>query len=88
MSQKKFRRLEGCEIKSMRPIFETKMLIYQSKANLDGKVLFGKITLLEDPKIRDMPVRGLYGNREFHIQFWSRIYVAIKLTLSVSEIEF
>ena len=32
---KKFTRLEGCEIKSMWPIFKIKVLIYQSKANLD-----------------------------------------------------
>ena len=37
MSPKKFRRLEGCGIESMRPIFKTEMLIYQSKGNLDGK---------------------------------------------------
>ena len=42
MSQKKFRRLEGCGIKSMRPIFKTEMLIYQSKANLYERILFDK----------------------------------------------
>ena len=36
----------------MRPVFETKMLINQSKANLDVKSLFGKITHLLDPEIR------------------------------------
>ena len=41
--QKKFRLLEGCGIKSMRPIFKTKVIIYHSKANLDEKILFGKI---------------------------------------------
>ena len=30
-----------------------------------------------------MLVRGLYGNREFHIPFWSIIYVALKFTLPV-----
>ena len=43
---KNFTRLAGCEIKSMRPIFKTKLLIYQSKANLDEKILFGNITHL------------------------------------------
>ena len=45
VSQNKFRRLEleGCGIKSMRPILKTKVLIYHSKANLDYKILFGKI---------------------------------------------
>ena len=35
-----------------------------------------------------MPVRGLYGDREFNVLFWSMIYVAFKLSLSFSEIEF
>ena len=35
-----------------------------------------------------MLVRGLYGNREFHIPFWSMIYVALKFTLPVSDAEF
>ena len=43
VSKKKFRRLEGCGIKSMWPIFKTKKFIYQSKINLDEKILFGKI---------------------------------------------
>ena len=44
--QKMFKRLVGCWIKSMRPIFKTEMFIYQSKANLDESVLFGQITHL------------------------------------------
>ena len=37
VSQKKFTRLAGHQIKSVRPIFKTQneMFIYQSKANLD-----------------------------------------------------
>ena len=31
-------RLEACGIKSMRPIFKARMLIYQSKANFDEKI--------------------------------------------------
>ena len=88
MSQRNFTALVDCEIKSMRPIFKTKMLIYHSKANLDEIILFGNITHHIDPKIRKMPVRGLYGNRKFHIPFWSMIYVAPKFTLQVSETEF
>ena len=34
----------------MQPVFETEMLIYQSKASLDEKILFRRITHLEDPK--------------------------------------
>ena len=46
VSQKKFTRLVGCEIKSMCPIVKTKISIYQSTANLDEKILFGKIARL------------------------------------------
>ena len=35
--KKKFRRFEGCGIKSMSLIFKTKFLIYHSKVNLDEK---------------------------------------------------
>ena len=48
---KKFTRLPSCGIDSMRPIFKTEMLIYHSKANLDEKILFGKITHYLDPKL-------------------------------------
>ena len=46
VSQKELTGLLGCGIKSMLPIFETAMLIYQSKANLDVNILFGRITHL------------------------------------------
>ena len=36
----------------MRPIFKTEILIIQSKANLDEKILFGKITRHFDEEIR------------------------------------
>ena len=64
----------------MGPIFKSEFLIYQSKANLDEKILFGKVTHRVDLEIRKMPVRNLYGNRIFHVPFWSMIYVALKLT--------
>ena len=57
---------------------KTEMLIFQSKANLDKKILFGKITHLKDPTIKRMSVRGLYGNRGFHVPFWYMIFVALK----------
>ena len=84
VSQKKFRCLEGCGIKSMRPIFKTKMLIYQSRVNLDEKVLFGNISHLIDPGIRKMLVKGMFGNKTFHIPFWSMIYLLSKLEFSIS----
>ena len=44
----------------MWPNFKTKMFIYQSKSNLDEKILL--------PKIRQMPGRELHGyeNSMFH----------------------
>ena len=52
----------------MLPIFETKMLIYQSKAKLDVRILFSNIKHLIDPEIRKMLGKGLYGNHDstFH----------------------
>ena len=56
-------------LKSVRSISKTKMLIYQSKANLDDKILFRIITDLLDPKIKKMLVRGL--NRSENSTFYS-----------------
>ena len=52
----------------MRPIFKTKVLIYQSKANLDVKILFGKIKHLKDPTTIKMLVKVCIGieNSTFH----------------------
>ena len=41
-------------MKSMRPIFKTEMLIYQSKANFDEIILYVKIACHSDPAIRKM----------------------------------
>ena len=57
----------------MGPPFKAELLIYQSKANLDKKIMLDKITHHLDLEIRQMPVRGLYGNRIFHVPFWSMI---------------
>ena len=65
----------------MGPIFKTELLLYQSKANLDEKILFDKITHHLDQELRKMPERDLYGNRIFHVPFWSMLYVAVKFTL-------
>ena len=50
----------------MWPIFKTEMLIYQSKANLDEEIFFGKIFL--DPELRKMLVKVMFGNEDstFH----------------------
>ena len=55
-------------MKSMWFTFKTTMLIFQSKANLDEKILFGKITHRLDPEIREMLVRGMsrIKNSTFH----------------------
>ena len=54
--------------KSIGPIFKTGMLIYQSKANLDEKILFVKISYHLDPEIRKMLVNGKFGDEDstFH----------------------
>ena len=56
--------------------------MYQLTAYLDGKTLVDKITHLYDSAIRKVPVRGWYGNLEFHVPFWSMIYVVLKFTTS------
>ena len=47
---------------------ETKMLIFQSMANLEVKMLFGYITHFIDTEIRKMLEKALYGNQDstFH----------------------
>ena len=45
----------------MRPIFKTENVNYQSKANLDGKIMFGKMTHKLDSEIRKMLVRSMFG---------------------------
>ena len=56
--------LARSEIKSMRLIFKTEMLIYHSKANLDEKTLFGKITYHLEPEIGRMLVRWMLRNKD------------------------
>ena len=41
----------------------------KSKANLDDKILFGKITHRLDPEIRKMLVKGIFGNADSTLQF-------------------
>ena len=55
-------RLAGSGLKNVWPIFKTKMFIFQSKANLDEKTLFGEITHHLDHEIRTMLIRGMFGN--------------------------
>ena len=48
----------------MRLIFKNEMLIYQSKANLDDKILFGKITHHLEPEIWKILVKGMLRNED------------------------
>ena len=68
MRQKKLSHLLGYGMKNVRPTWKIKMLIYQSKANLDEKSLFGKIAHYLSPEIRKMLVNGQFGNQDakFH----------------------
>ena len=50
----------------MRPILKIEMLIYQSKANLDEKILFGKVTHHLEAEIRKMLVMASVGTRGPH----------------------
>ena len=47
----------------MSPIFKTEMFIYQSKVNLDEKILFGSIPHLTDQEIRKKLAKGMFGNK-------------------------
>ena len=52
----------------MRPIFETKLKIYQPNANLDAKILCRNIVHLIDPEMTKMPEKGLFGNQDSTFQ--------------------
>ena len=44
-------------------IFNTKMLIFRPQANLNDKILFGKINHQLGPDIRKILVRVMFGTR-------------------------
>ena len=46
----------------MWPMFKIKMLIDQSMANLDGKILFDKIAHHLDEEIRKILARGVFDS--------------------------
>ena len=56
----KLTRLTGCGTKAASPIFNIEVMIDQLKANLDLKVLLGKITHLLDQETRKVLVRVFY----------------------------
>ena len=53
-------------MKSTRRIFKTKMLIYQSKANINVKTLFREDTCLMDPENQRVLVRMCMGTKIPH----------------------
>ena len=55
-------------MKSMRQILKTEVLIFLSKANLNNKILFSKITDHLDPENRKMLVGDMFWNENstFH----------------------
>ena len=65
----------------MLPLFKTEILIDHLRANLDEKILFCKITHHLELEIRKMPVKGMVWEQDFYIQFWSVIYLLLKLKL-------
>ena len=46
VSQKNYTRLDGCGIKSMRPIFKTEMLIYHQNAKFEEKFRFARSLII------------------------------------------
>ena len=64
----------------MRPIFKTKMLIYQSKASLDENIFFSNHSSF---RTRNLENAGKIDAWEqgFHIPFLSIIYLLLKLKL-------
>ena len=56
--------------KKFTPIFKTEKLIYQSKVNLDEKILLGNIPHLIDPEIRQMLVEGMLWNKNSTFHFF------------------
>ena len=50
------------EVESKRSIIKNKILIYQSKANLDETILVDKINHHLDPEFRQILVKSILGN--------------------------
>ena len=62
-------RLAGCEINSTRPILRNEMLFYQSKENIDQKILFREITHYLDPETKKMVEMRVFGKKDSTIHF-------------------
>ena len=65
----------------MRPIFKIEILIYQSKGNINKKILFGKITHHLGAEIRKMLVQGMFENEDStsHLGPLFTCYIEIKI---------
>ena len=55
-------------MKSTWPIFKSEMLTFQSEANVDMKILFGRKTHPLDPVIRKFLVKVFLWDREYHFR--------------------
>ena len=62
----------------MRMIFKNRILIHQSMANLDEKILLGKMIYHLDPQIRTTLVKGISGNEGYT---FFKTYFLLKLNL-------
>ena len=81
VTQKEFKRLVGYGIKSVWPLYITKILFFQSKAYLDEKILFGKISHHLDPEIRKLLVRRMFGNGTTIFHPGPIIYLLLKFKI-------
>ena len=54
-------------------IHKSKMLIYQPKDISDEIIRLVKSLIVKTQKLEKIKVRGLYGDRELHVSFWSTI---------------
>ena len=59
----------------MWPVFRSAMFTYQSKANLDVEILFGKITHLLDLKAKNTGKFYSTANQTFHLLLLHPVYI-------------
>ena len=73
------------EIKSMRPIFKSEILIYQSKANLDEKICLVKLLIIYTQKLAHY---SMFWNEDstFH-SVHSPLFTSYQNLNSISETE-
>ena len=78
--------MAGYGIKRLWLIFKTETLMYQSNANLDEQILFGKITHLYEPTSRKMPLKGFVWESKIPRSILvHNLSISLKFTISVPE---